>query len=140
MSILERFLAYADAFEKSYIDDDWSRIAPYFTEQAVYSGGPEDAQGRSAVLAKLKNGIDGLDRKMDSRTLNLQTPIVDGNELTVGWEAIYSKVNCPDLIIAGNETAIFDGDCITHLRDDVSPETEAAVGKWMASHGAQLRG
>ena len=67
MSILERYQAYADDFEKSYDDDDWTRIGRYFTEGAVYEGNP-DAVGREAVLAKLKAGVDGFDRKMDSRT------------------------------------------------------------------------
>ena len=55
MGILERYQAYADAFEQSYEDDDWSRIEQYFTEDAVYEGEP-DARGRDAVLAKLKGG------------------------------------------------------------------------------------
>jgi hypothetical protein len=29
MSILDRYQAYADAFEVSYEDDDWSRIEPF---------------------------------------------------------------------------------------------------------------
>ena len=53
MSILDRYQAYAEAFEESYIDDDWTRIEQYFTEDAVYVGEPE-ANGRAAVLAKLQ--------------------------------------------------------------------------------------
>ena len=41
MSIVDRYQAYADDFEKSYEDDDWSRIAQFFTENAVYEGDPE---------------------------------------------------------------------------------------------------
>ncbi len=47
MSILERYQAYAAAFEESYVDDDWSRIGPYFTENAVYEGDP-DVKTRTA--------------------------------------------------------------------------------------------
>ena len=32
MSIQDRYQAYAAAFEESYDDDDWSRIAEFFTE------------------------------------------------------------------------------------------------------------
>ena len=32
MGIADRYQAYADAFEESYVDDDWSRIEPFFTE------------------------------------------------------------------------------------------------------------
>ena len=79
MSILDRYRAYADAFEVSYEDDDWSRIEPFFTEDAVYEGDPEDAQGRDAVLAKLKGGVDGFDRNMDSRTPDFNPPTVDSS-------------------------------------------------------------
>jgi len=36
MSITERFMAYAADFEKTLAGDDWSRLAPYFSEDAVY--------------------------------------------------------------------------------------------------------
>ena len=44
MSIKDRYQAYADAFEESYVDDDWSRMEQYFTEDAVYEGDPEAHQ------------------------------------------------------------------------------------------------
>ena len=120
MGIAERYQSYADAFEESYIDDDWSRIEEFFTENAVYEGDP-DAEGRDAVLAKLKGGVDGFDRKMDSRTPDFQTPTVIGNELTMKWAVVYTKSGAPDLAIRGSETAIFEGDRIARLRDDFDP-------------------
>lgn len=32
MNIRDRFLDYADAFEITYKDNDWTRLEPYFTE------------------------------------------------------------------------------------------------------------
>jgi hypothetical protein len=139
MGIQERYLAYADAFEESYEDDDWSHVEPYFTEQAVYEGDP-DARGRAAVLAKLKNGVDSFDRLMDSRTPDFQTPAVDGDTLTMRWKVTYTKAGCPDLVISGVETAIFDGDRIALLRDTFDPEAQKGMGEWMTQHGAALRG
>ena len=138
MSIAERYQAYADAFELSYDDDNWTRIEPFFTEDAVYEGAPEDASGRAAVLAKLKGGVDGFDRKMDSRTPDFQTPTVDGNTLTMNWTVTYTKSGCPDLVISGVETAVFEGDRIARLRDDFDPAAEKAMGEWMAAHGDKL--
>lgn len=140
MSITDRYLAYADAFEQSYEDDDWTRIEPFFTEDAVYEGGPEDAQGRAAVLAKLKGGVDTFDRNMDSRTPDFQQPTADGNTLRMNWSVTYTKAGCPDLVISGSETAVFEGDRIARLRDDFDPAAEAAMGEWMAAHGAKLQG
>ena len=140
MSILDRYQAYAEAFEQSYEDDDWSRIEAYFTEDAVYEGDPEDAHGRDAVLAKLKGGVDAFDRNMDSRTPEFQTPTVDGDTLTMKWAVTYTKAGKPDLVISGVETAVFEGDRIKSLRDDFDPAAQKAMGEWMAAHGASLQG
>lgn len=139
MSILERYRAYADAFEESFVDDDWSRIGPFFTEDAVYEGDP-DAEGREAVLAKLKGGVDGFDRNMDSREPDFQTPTVDGDTLTMKWTVKYQKAGKPDLVISGVETAVFEGDRIARLRDEFDPEATKTMGEWMAEHGASLQG
>ncbi len=122
---------------ESYIDDDWSRIEEFFTENAVYEGDP-DAEGRDAVLAKLKGGVDGFDRKMDSRTPDFQTPTVSGNELTMKWAVVYTKSGAPDLVIRGTEIAIFEGDRIARLRDVFDPESQKSMGEWMAKNGNLL--
>ena len=98
MSILDRFQAYAAAFEESYVDDDWSRLEEFFTEDAVYEGDP-DARGRGEVLAKLKNGVDTFDREMDRRIPDFQTPTVDGDTLTLRWTVTYEKAGRPDLAL-----------------------------------------
>ncbi len=140
MSILDRYRAYADAFEESYVDDDWSRIEPFFTENAVYEGEPQDARGREAVLAKLKNGVDGFDRRMDTRSPDFETPAVDGDTLTMKWTVTYTKAGLPDLAISGVETAVFEGDRIALLRDVFDPAAQKSLGEWMAKHGAALEG
>ena len=137
MSIPDRYQAYADAFEESYEDDDWSRIEAYFTEDAVYEGDP-DAVGRDAVLAKLKGGVDGFDRKMDSRSPDFDPPSVEGDTLRMTWAVTYSKAGAPDLKISGVETAVFEGDRIARLRDDVDPKAQKAMTEWLAAHGASL--
>jgi hypothetical protein len=140
MSISDRFLEYAAAFEQTYEDDDWSRLEVFFTEDAVYEAGPDDAIGRNAVMAKLKGSIDGLDRQMDSRTPHFQAPEADGSTVTAAWKVTFTKTACPDLVISGIETASFEGDRITKLRDDFDPSAEAAIGQWMTTHGDKLTG
>lgn len=140
MSIADRYQAYAQAFEQSYEDDDWSRIREFFTEDAVYEGDPEDARGCDAVLAKLKGGVDGFDRRMDSRAPDFETPTVEGDTLTMKWKVEYTKAGCPDLVISGVETAIFEGDRIKLLRDSFDPEAQKAMGEWMSKHAGALQG
>src|SRR5262245_8149981 len=139
MGIQDRYLEYADAFEKSYDDDDWSRIDQYFTENAVYEGEPL-ASGRAAVLARLKNGVDNFDRRMDSRSLSFEKPSVKGDTVTVRWKAKYTKKGLPDLAISGLEHAKFDGNRIQTLRDEFDPPAQKAMGDWMQKHGKALQG
>jgi hypothetical protein len=139
-NILDRYQAYADAFEESFEDDDWTRIEPYFTENAVYEGDPDDAVGRDAVLEKMKGGVDSFDRNMDSRVPNFETPTVDGNTLRMKWAVTYTKAGAPDLVISGVEFATFDGDRIARLRDVLDPEAQEKMGEWMAANGALLQG
>jgi len=138
MGIVERYLAYAEAFEESLEDDDWSHIEPYFTEDAVYAGDPEDAHGRDAILAKLKQDVDAFDRRMDSRTLEFEEPTVDGNTLRTRWSVTYTKSGAPDLVISGVEIATFEGDRIARLRGDFDPEAQKALSEWMAAHSGLL--
>ena len=139
MNIEGRYQAYAEAFEQSYADNDWSRIEQYFTQDAVYEGDP-DASGRDAVLAKLKTGVDNFDRRMDSRAPDFEPPTVEGDTLTMKWSVSYTKAGAPDLRISGVETAVFEGDRIALLRDTFDPEAQKAMGEWMAQHGALLQG
>ena len=141
MSIADRYQAYAEAFEVTYEDDDWTRIEPFFTEDAVYEAAPEeDAHGRAAVLAKLKSAVDSFDRRMDSRALDFQSPTVDGDTIQVNWKVIYTKAGCPDLVIFGREIAVFEGDRIARLCDEFDPAAAAGMEEWMTAHGAKLQG
>ena len=42
MDSLTRFGQYAKAFEEVFVNDDWTHLEPFFTEDAVYEipGGP----------------------------------------------------------------------------------------------------
>ena len=144
MSIADRYLAYAEAFEESMADDDWSRLAQYFTEDAVYrpDGTPaSDVTGRDAVLERLKGGVDQFDRRMDSREIGFTSdPEVDGDSVSIRWQVKYTKAGKPDVAIFGTETATFQGDRIRLLSDAFDPEAQAAIESWIKQHGASLAG
>lgn len=76
MGMIDRFVAYATAFEEAYAGDDWSKLTPYFTEDAVYHflaapplGGK--FEGRTAVFAQFKNSVNGFDRRFDTRKVDV---------------------------------------------------------------------
>jgi hypothetical protein len=35
MNVLDRYLEYAEAFERTFADDDWSPLEPYFTAERL---------------------------------------------------------------------------------------------------------
>ena len=139
MNIQDRFQDYANAFEITFEDNDWSRLVPYFTEDAAYdSGFGEVAHGRAAVMTKLEGAVDGLDRLMDTRVVELTPPTTEGDTVRTNWTARYSKAGVPDLQFTGTEYARFEGDCIAHLLDELDPGTEEAINDWLAQHGESL--
>lgn len=139
MNIQNRFLQYAHDFEITYKDNDWTRLEPYFTEGAIYDSGlGEIAHGRAAVMAKLEAAVDSFDRLMDTRVIDFTEPSTEGNTVSTHWTASYSKSGVPDLQFGGTEYARFEGDCIAHLRDELDPGAEEALGNWLAQHGESL--
>lgn len=141
MSLVQRFEAYAAAFEETFADDDWSRLEPYFTEDAVYDIQGEDpfqarVEGRAEVLSHLKESLNGFDRLFDKRELELRSgPRADGDTVEILWKATYGKNGCPDLTIQGSERASYQGDRIVLLKDTFDPGSAKAVGEYMAAHG-----
>ncbi|NND68938.1 MAG: nuclear transport factor 2 family protein [Halioglobus sp.] len=139
MDIQERFFAYAAAFEESFVDDNWERLEQYFTDDAVYDDGmgPPSA-GRAATIEKLKASVSGLDRRMDSRKVEMDPLTVKGDTLSFHWTARYVLSGAPDLEIGGTESARFEGDCIAHLKDDMDPGTVDAISEWLTAHADKL--
>ncbi len=144
MSLVERFTAYAAAFEKTFESDDFSHIEPFFTEDAVYEtrGGPpldSLSEGREAVFAYLKSSLDGLDRRFETRELELlEGPTEKDGSVWIRWAARYTKPGLPPLEIAGEETVTFRGDRICRMLDAFAPEAVKAAAAYLERHGAAL--
>lgn len=139
MSNIDRFQAYADAFEETYEDDNWQRLEQYFCEDAVYAPGDgTEASGRDQVLAQLGGGINGLDRKFDARTLEADPPTQDGETVSLAWRLILSKSGAPDLTLTGVEHLTFRDGAISRMEDVFDEGTIGSLQDWMASHGHLL--
>jgi hypothetical protein len=142
MSMEERFLAYAADFEVSYEDNDWSRLAQYFTEAASYDAGDGSpvARGRDAVLQKFQDAVDGLDRRMGSREVIPGQLSTEGDTVVLLWTARYSTEGLPVLEFEGTEYARFEGDQMAELRDVIGEQGHADLADWMTAHGDALGG
>jgi hypothetical protein len=141
MSIAETFAAYVMAFEKTFVDDDWSRLEPFFTIDAVYHTGDGTViSGRAQVFAHLKESLDTFDRLFDSRRVQLTAePVVTADQVTIQWLASYTKTGIPEVTVTGSEVATFLGNAISRLEDALDDGVAETFEAWTREHGARLR-
>ena len=140
MDLAKRFLEYAGAFEQTYTDNDWTRLDPFFTSDAIYTsdGGPPlsgRAEGKQQVLDQMRGSVDGLDRKFDKRSVALiGAPKIGDDTFEIRWRATYEKDGCPDLVFEGSERATFEGECIRLLEDDIEEGADQRIQDYMERH------
>jgi len=144
MSLTEHFAAYAAAFEKAYVSDDWSLVEPFFTEEAVYEVALDPPmggcfEGRAAILAYFKAVLDRFDRRFESRELALvEGPKEDGESVWIRGIATYRAKGVPDFVLELEETVYFEGDRIRRLEDHYEPEMKQRIAAYLKEHGEKL--
>ena len=143
------FMDYAAAFEESYIDDDWSRLAQYFSEDASYEvrGGPLacEISGRDAIFAGLKKSLDGLDRRCTDRKLEVadgpDVAVTDnGHDISLGWRVLYEYRDAPKMTLPGRSVFTISDGVIIAMRDEYDDQEMEAVGAWLLEYGEGLDG
>jgi hypothetical protein len=137
MTLVERYQAYAADFERTFVDDDWSRLEQYFTEDVVYSTPANGlrASSRASVLAVLRAAVSGFDRRCDTRTLvTTAGPAEDRNEVRREWAATFTLRGAPDLRIGGSERAVFRGDRIELLEATITGDTLSRLMKYTETY------
>lgn len=148
MNPIARFAAYAAAFEKACASDDWTLVAPFFTDDAEYEVGlgppigPSPGSlvsGREEILAWFKRVLDGFDRRFATREVTLREgPRVDGSRVWIRGSARYTSPAAPPLEFELEETATFEGDRIRRLEDRYSDAERKALARYLEVHGAAL--
>jgi hypothetical protein len=143
------FMDYAAAFEETYVDDDWSRLIPFFHEDARYEvrGGPMacEIEGREAIFKGLKKSIDGLDRRFDERVIEISdgphvTAVPEGEEVSIGWLVTYRRGESPNIGIPGRSVFTVADGRIAAMRDEYDDAALAPLGAWLQQYGADLDG
>lgn len=147
MTVMTRWRDWCEAFERSVVDDHWSRLVPFLTEDVQYrvTGMPFACvvKGREAVLAGFQKSFDGFDRKFDRRTHQVVGTRVfePGHVRTRIWSG-YEKAGLPKLAFPATGDWHFDGDRIglmVDVYDAAEPELGAAFD-WLAEHGEAMGG
>lgn len=146
---IQVFMDYAAAFEATYGDDDWSRLAPFFSVDAGYAvrGGPMACKirGREAILKGLKKSLDGFDRRFDERAIELTGgPYVSagaaGQEVSVDWLVTYRRGDSPPVGLPGRSVFTVADGRITAMRDEYDEQKLGPVAAWLQQYGADLDG
>jgi hypothetical protein len=147
MNVPESFLAYFNAFEATYVDDDWSRLEPLFAPDAVYrvsGSGIYDCElrGRDAVFAGLRKFLDGFDRRCTRRLGSLEPPSFSGDTATIVGVAVYTRDGSPPFEIALREDIEFRDGLITRITDTYDCGWESGLPEeaqeWMRTYGSDL--
>jgi hypothetical protein len=143
MDNLTQFMRYAADFELTLVDDDWSRLRQYFTDEAVYEvkaeGFPCRLVGPDEIFKGMKKSLDGFDRKFDGRGVEVtKGPEVDGDTMRADWAVTYRKAGKTPYVLRGRSEARFRAGKIAHLADvyDASVGPEAAA--WMQQNDMVL--
>ena len=144
MSRIARFAAYAAAFEKAFVTDEWTLVEPFFTEDAVYEV-PLDPpmggrfEGRPAILAYFKMVLDRFDRRFESREIAvLEGPTETGDSVWIRGSATYRAAGVPEFVLELEETVHFDGDRIRLLEDRYEPAMKQGIAAYLKEHGEKL--
>lgn len=136
----KKFMEYAIAFEQTFSDDNWARLKPYFSKNAIYTvaGGPPLGgrfEGREKLLEHLRNSVNELDRKFDARRVEpVGEPKTGDDWFEMGWRATYEKSGCPNLVFEGIERATFQGGLIVLLEDTIEPEAGQRIKEYQLRH------
>ena len=144
MSNIPRFAAYAAAFEKAYESDDWTEVESFFAPDAVYEAGGEfflggHFEGRKAIVDYFRAILDGLDRRFESRELELlEGPTEDGETVRIRGSAHYRAAGVPDLVLVLDEFVTFDGNQIVRLEDRYDDAMKQQMLAYLAAHGDAL--
>lgn len=134
------FRNYVQAFEETYLDNDWSRLTQFFTSNALHNtGNDREVSGKDSIIAYLKESVENFDRLFDSRNPSFGELSVIGNGVVVPWVFTYKKEGAPDLVTSGTEVAEFSHAAISRLDSVFDGGVPERVQEWMGKYGNLLQ-
>ena len=143
-SNVEQLAAYAMAFEQTFADDDWSRLASHFApdaEREVLGGGilAYHSVGRDHVIGDLKRNVEDMDRRFDLRIPEvLAGPEERDGVVWMDWRLTLRRAGLPDLIVEGSHGTWHRDGVITRIEEHVSDAVGARVEAYLAKHADAL--
>ena len=109
MDLAVLFEQYAKDFDRTVEDDDWSRIRPYFTDDAVREEHMLPLMsfrhsGIGEIIDQWRQIVANFDRRFDRRVLVRVSPArQEADVVTLHWVGIYCVGDAPALLGEGVE-------------------------------------
>ena len=120
-----RFVQYAQDFEETFDDDDWSRLERFFAPDATYEVRNIPfacrLEGRDAIFRGMKRSLDGFDRQLPKRAL-----------------AVTEPPGAPLLLLRGRSTVRYRDGVIAELIDDYPEGMAAEATAWLQKYAPGL--
>lgn len=143
MDILQSFMAYAGDFERTYVDDDWTRLPRYFANDAVYEVRAPvfgcRLEGPEAIVAGMRKSVNGFDRRFEGREIAVAGgPEVAGDELRIIWTVTYSAPGVTPFVLRGRSTVRYRDGRIAELIDAYEPEVERELAEWRRANAMAI--
>ena len=132
---MQSFMAYAGDFERTYVDDDWTRLRRYFADDAVYEVQAPTfgcrLVGPEAIFAGIRKSLNGFDRRFAERDIAVTSgPEVEGDEMRVGWTVTYRKAGVAPFVLRGRSTVRYRDGVIAQLTDSYDASIERELAEW----------
>ncbi len=142
---LELLFGYMRAFEVACLTGDWTVLDVHFSETArhrIQDGGPfgTGGVGRAALIAGLRAGVDGVDRRFDLRIPEVtEGPQIRGDGVWMRFALTLRRAGIPDLRIQGTHHAVWRGGRIETLDERLDPGEAEKVRTYLAEWNQRLR-
>jgi len=139
MSAMEQFRQYAADFEKTFHDDDWSRLRTYFADDAVYEVRSAAfgcrLVGPDAIFRGIKKSLDGFDRRFAGREIAIVS-VRDATEdsFEVTWVVTYTKEGAPPFRLRGSTRTTYENGRIVRMIDSYDEAMDREGVSWLAKH------
>lgn len=143
--MLDRWNAWIAAFDAACVDDDWSRLEGFLTDDVVYSvaGAPFacELRGRALVIAGFARSIRGFDRRFDERRwYGVGIRVREPNAITGRAMGVYRLGSLPPLRFSAQSQWVFRDGRISLMTDVYDTEEADVTGAlhWLSRYGEGL--
>ena len=144
MSTIETYRAFYKAHEHAVLDNDWSKVGAFLTEDTDYEviGDPplgNRKTGRQKILDGFVMGLDAFDRRFESRAITpLEGPVETANRVWVRWRMTLSVTGAPPFVLEGEETVTIADGRVVRLENRFPDGTGARMMQWIKSYNHLL--